>query len=345
MAVKYPRCFLSIGGVMIPCISAQVSRKAKRAADTFSAEFSATAAAKLGWPLSKWADFEQTEASVVMSSEPAGGDQRTMVTGMVDTPEIDWKENKISVRSRDKSASLTEKKRSQKSQNKKSADIVQDIAQDHGLTVSATSGDDNAGQMYDQDTAHHILNRSDYEVLNDLAEREGYRWYVDGSTLYFEPDDQTNGTFSIHWVPPQTGQPATANIPDMKTKRNMTAARPQKHTAKSWHKKDKKLYTHTESLSGSGNAVEHEHHHQGLNQAQVTKLAKSRLKNAARHDMQVSISDMPGDLTCDVRMTLQLSGTGTIYDQSYDIDEVGFEMGWDGFKMSIEAKGMKAGRS
>jgi hypothetical protein len=61
--------------------------------------------------------------------------------------------------------------------------------------------------------------------------------------------------------------------------------------------------------------------------------------------MQVTI-EMPGDLTCDVRQTLTLSGTGTIYDQDYEIDGVDFEMSWDsGFLMTIEAKSPKAGRT
>jgi hypothetical protein len=35
------------------------------------------------------------------------------------------------------------------------------------------------------------------------------------------------------------------------------------------------------------------------------------------------------DLSVDVRQKMQLTGTGSIYDQSYDIDDAVFSIGWE----------------
>lgn len=330
---------------MVPCIHARVSRKARHACDTFHVEISATEAARFGMGLDFWADPPPADITVMMSMAAGGGDHREMITGQMDCPEICWEQNTIQVSGRDKSASLTEKKRNQKYLNKKSSDIVRDIAKDHGLEAQASAGSDNTGQKYDKDTAHLVLNRSDFETMSDLAEREGFRWYVDGKTLFFEPDDQSNGSFSVFWKPPSPESFAVANVLNLRTSRNMTAARQQKHTVRSWHHKDKKVYEGTaEGGSGeSGEPVEYEHHHNGYNQEQVTRLAKARLKNSARHNMCVSVT-MPGDLSADVRQTLNLSGTGTIFDSTYDIDEADFEISWgSAFVMHLTAKSAGSG--
>ncbi len=344
MAAVYPRIYLKIGGASIPCISATVTRHAKRSPDTFTAEFPIDMSARYGMGIAFWADYQPQDATVVMSSAADGSDQRDMVTGTIDTPTIHWLKNTVSVTSRDKSAGLAEKKRNKKYANQKSSDIVSDIAQDANLTPSVQSTPDDSGQKWDQDTVHLTLDRSDYETLDDLANREGFRWYVDGNTLYFEPDDQSNGNFQVHYTPPTHEQMASGNLIELTTSRNMTAARPHQFTVKSWHHKDKKVYTDTESTGGAGDQITYEHHHNGRNQQEVQNLVKARLKNATRHDMEVHIH-MPGDLTCDVRQKLSLTGTGTIYDQGYDIDMVEFEMSWGaGFTMEIDAKNQKEGR-
>lgn len=343
MTVRYPRCWLSVNGAMIPCIKAEVTRKSKRAADTFDAELSITEAAKYGITLQQWADWQPVDVSVIMSSAFGEADKQTMITGKVDKPSIHWTQMHVTVHGRDKSASLTEKKRNQKFQNKKASEIVSEIAQDHGLSPVVVDTGDHAGKKYDADLTHLVLNRSDYEVVSDLAEREGYRWYVDGNSLYFEPKETESDVFAVYYKPPTPNDYATGNIIELTTSRNMTAARKHKVKVKSWHHRDKKAYEAEAEADGVGDTVEYEHHHNLRSQDQVDKLAKSRLHNAKRHDCGVSIR-MPGDLNLNVRQKLQLFGTGTIFDQTYDIDEVRFVMGWgEPFTMHISCKAPKGG--
>ena len=344
--IRFPRCYLVVNGSQIPCLAAQVTRNSERTSDTFSARLSVTQSAQYGMDLAAWADFQPDgDASIVFSTAPGGGDAVTMITGAIDIPVINWQSMTVGVQGRDKGSSLTEKRRSQKFQNQQSSDIVSSIAQDHGLDVAAIPGSGFAGKIWDQDTVHMVINRSDFEVLNDLAEREGFRWYVDGTTLYFEPTEQDNGAYQVFWQPPTPDSYASANAMDLRTFRNMTAAKSHEVNVSAWHHKDKKQYNAKATSPGVGSdSVIFEHHHNGRNQDQVETLANSRLKNAIRHDCNVAVK-LPGDLGIDVRQKLQLSGTGTVYDQSYDIDSIVFAMSWEsGFTMDITARGPKDGR-
>jgi len=346
MAVRYPRCWLQIGGARLTCVAASVQRRARRGSDTFSALLSITATTPFGFGLAEWTDFDPQEASVIFST--TGRDERVMMTGMIDEPEVRLINMMVSVAGRDKSSSLTEKRRREKFQNQETSAIVEKVARDHGLTASVqlpSENGDYAGKQYDQDTAHLVLNRTDWELLDELAEREGCRWYVDGNTLYFEPDDQSNGAYYAHWVPPVPGAPADANVLNVALKRNMSAARPHKMRVKSWHHRSRKLFTAEAEMPGIGSTIEYEDHHSGRSQTQVKKLAESRLKNRTRHELGVVVHG-PGDLTVDVRQDLYLTGTGTIYDQRYDIDGVDFDVSWgEGFLMNIQATGAKEGRT
>ena len=341
MAVRFPRCWLSIGGARIACLDAKVLRQAQRSADTFTATLSITETAKFGFDIAKWADFEPADASIIMSTTE--GDERTMITGQIDQPTIQAFGNTVTVQGRDKSTKLIEKKINQKKLNKKSTEIVGDLAKDAGLKAQTKGSDDNAGKSYIEDTAHLIADKSAFAAISGLAEREGFRWYVDGDTLYFEPDENQDG-LRDNFTPPKPGEPATGSILDLTLGRNMNAARPHKVTVKSWHSRDKKLYSHTAESDGVGDPISYEHHHNGHKEKQIEKIAKSRLKNAIRHELTVGVRRV-GDLSYDVRKKWTLSGTGTIYDQAYDIDQISFDMSWgQGFTMTFNCNSAKKGR-
>jgi hypothetical protein len=343
MTVRYPRCWLRVNGADIPCMKAEVARKSKRAADTFTATLSITESSRFGLTLAQWADYQPSDVSIVMATAFGEADKQVMMTGRVDRPAINWMQMTVSVSGRDKSASLTEKRRNEKFQNKKSSDIVSKIAQDHGLTAVVTDSSDFAGKKYDADLTHLVLNRSDFVTISRLAEREGYRWYVDGNSLYFEPKESASGVLTVYYKPPQPDNYAVGNILDFQTGRNMTAARPHLVKVKSWHHRDKKLYTGQAQAGGVGDTVEYEYHHNLHTQDQANKVAKSRLKDAKRHDCDVTVK-MPGDLSVNARMKMKVIGTGTIYDQLYDIDEILFSMAWgDAFPMTIHGKAPKGG--
>ena len=280
----------------------------------------------------------------------AGGQQQSMLSGTADEISIDWINRSVQVSGRDNSSMLTQSRVNDQYVNKTSADIVMDIAKNAGLQaqISSSKGDD-VSKKYDIDTVHMILNRTPFEAISVLAEREGVRWFVDGMTLYFGPP-QSGGTYQIEYQGPQNGY-MTANAMTLTTKRNLVAAQPVESTAKSWHQKDKMLYEHTAKAAGAHGGQKallgYQMHYPGMDQQEVETLAKTRANETIRHEMCVEIT-MPGDLSLDVTQQIQLTGTGTIFDQAYDIDELTFtfESGEEGFlSMDIVGKSALEGRS
>jgi phage protein D len=333
--------FLSIAGQSIPCASLSVTKTGKRRGDTFSATIPIDASG--GFSEGFWASQTSVEAEAIFS---AGGQAKSMVTGNVDEISIDWIDRAVHVSGRDKSSLLTESRVNKEYVNQTSAQIVQDLAKQSGLQaqVSSAKGDD-VSKKYDIDTVHLILNRTPFEAVSILAEREGLRWFVDGNTLYFGAA-ASGGAYPIEYQPPQSGY-MSANAMRLTTKRNLVAAKTVSSTAKSWHQKDKKLYEFTAMASGQGGMLNFQMHYPGMNQQEVETLAKTRADETIRHEMCIEIQ-MPGDLSLNVTQQIQLSGTGTLFDQNYDIDELTFEYqsGEEGFlSMSITGKAPSQGRS
>lgn len=343
MTVRKARCWVMINGIMIPAMKTHVTRKSKRSADTFSADLSVTKTEVYGMGLAEWADFQPTDVQIINGM--TSGEQISMVTGQIDTPLINWTDMTVAISGRDKSASLIEKRSSKKYPNNKVSDVVSAIAQAHGLTAVVSSSDNLAGKVYNKDTTHLVIHKTDFEAMSDLAESVGFRWYVDGTNLVFEPKDSVTNTYIAEWFPPGTQQAYTvATITDLKTFRNMTAAKPHTVSVKSWHHEKKQQFLGQKNAGGVGDQIDIDHHHNGRTQDQVDRLSSSRLKDAVRHDCNVTFA-APADLSVNARMQCQLVGTGTIYDQLYDIDSLDIDVAWGtGGVMSLECKAPKQGR-
>jgi hypothetical protein len=337
--------FLSVGGQNMLCARLTVTKTGKRRGDTFHAEIPIDAAG--GLSESFWASQDSIQAAAIFS---AGGQTQSVITGSVDELSIDWINRSVQLSGRDNSAMLTQGRVNTQYVNKTSAEIVKDLAMQNNLQaqISLSKGDD-VSKKYDIDTVHLILNRTPFEAISILAEREGVRWFVDGMTLYFGPV-QSGGTYQIEYQGPQNGY-MTANVQMLTTKRNLVAAQTVESTAKSWHQKDKMLYQSTAKAAGAHGSQKallgYNLHYPGMNQQEVETLAKTRANEAIRHEMCVEIS-MPGDLSLDVTQQIQLTGTGTVFDQTYDVDELifDFESGEEGFfGMNITGKSALQGRS
>ncbi len=345
--VRAPRCWVQIGEAQVPAVKVSVTRKSTRNADTFSAELAITATTAYGFDMAAWADWDPSQdVSILISTAFDQSDVTTMVAGKIDLPVIKCSDMMVTITARDKSASLTEKRRNQKFLNQKSSEGATQIAQDNGLNPVVVDSGDFSGKLYTDDTAHLVLNRTDYETMNRFAEREGFRWYVEGDNLYFEPKTSDTTVYPIFYCPPGTAAPyAVGNCTELTLSKNSTAARPHNVNASGWHHGKKKLYKATAAASGSGDPVDINLYYNGNTQDQLQKKAAAHLKDRIRHELSIEVQ-LPGDLAIDPRMQAGLTGTGTIFDQTFDIDTIEFEVGWDdGFDMTVTAKAAKQGRT
>ena len=343
--VRQPRAYLQFNGQNILCAHASVSKTSTRKSDEFSVLVYADQTAALGLDMAWWAAQDSIDGISVLFSVYDGDTPRSMITGNADSISINWDTREIDLGGRDKSSKLSETRQSKKYNNQTVSDIVSDIASQAGLNPVISGATDTAGKQFDTDTSHLVLGETFFETLSNLAEQFGYRWYVDGDDLHFEPVEENSGVYEVVYRPPAPGQPLSMNAVGLKTHRNLKASKTVNVKVNSWDTKTLANNQGTATVDGAdGDALNYEvDNAPTLSTDQATKIAQSKANEVIRHELSVDVS-MPGDLDVDVTQKLSLSGTGTLYDQEYDIDHIHFDIQGSKFDMTISTKAAKKGR-
>lgn len=328
--------WLSIGGQLFPVDRGSVQQQKARKSSTFSASIPFSypgAESTLG-------GLGDNETSVFVSTR---GTTAQLLIGEIDDVTFDYVGRAIHVSGRDKSAKLLQNMSSEKWLNKKGSDIVSDLAGRVGLGVTAEASGLLAGKMLNTDYVRLSDNVSFGYIISKLAELDGARFWVDHNGMFnYAIQDSPSGNYTLNYKPPTNG-PMMGDFLKLDITRNVQAGKAINVSVKSWHPKDKKVYSYKSSIPGNGTALEYNYHVPNLKQDHVTKHAQSRATEAARHEIRVRAT-VPGDPTCNVSMGLQLTGTG-IFDQQYEMDTVHHNFGMGGHTTHITAKSAKTGRT
>lgn len=348
--VRQPRAYLQIDGQNIPVSHATVVKSSTRSSDTFEATIFSDLSAIQSFDMLWWASQDAIDGISVLFSVYEGDTPKTMITGNADSISIDWDERTVEISGRDHSSKLSETRVTEKYNNQTISDVVSDIASKAGLNPVISGGSDVVGKQFDTDTTYLALGQTGFELLSDLAERYGYRFFVDGSDLHFEPNESNSGVYQVAYRPPAPGQPLAMNATRLKTSRNLKASKTVNVEVNSWDTKTQTNNQGSATVEGaSGDALNYKiDNAPTLSQADADVIAAAKAEEVTRHELNVEVS-MPGDLDASVTQKLSLSGTGTLYDQEYDIDHIHFEIGHHGhggggFQMTISTKAAKKGR-
>jgi phage protein D len=376
---RSPRAQILIDGQATPLVELTVNTSRHARADTFSG---ATALQATGRDLGYWASVGPVEC-IVQGCNDEGEGYVTLLKGVLDTVEVraDAREGaKIHFSGRDNSAKLIDNKVTAKHLNKKSSDIVQELAQKYGLQAEVDDTGDDAGKVHTQDNAHLVDNDTAWNTIARLAEREGAFLYFKDDTIYFKlpGSDSSGGTYPIRFVPPSEDSIADGNIIAIQLTQNVHLNRGIKQTVRSWHTRKEKNIVATKEpqtggssggisnpplppsrpsdLSASGSAagisnpplpparpLEFIEHIPGLTDDQADKIATKRQIERQRHEMQIEVF-MPGDVDFDPRMMVELSGTGSAWDQAYHCNTCTHQFSaFSGYTMRISAQNKKGG--
>ncbi len=345
--VQQPRAYVSLGGVSILVEECTVHQTKKNTASTFSAKAPLTAMTAAGCDLNYLGS--QSEIQVTVSYDAGNGAASPLFTGTIDKVDVDLTEKGqyVSLSGRDQSKQLHDKKSNSKYANKKSEEVAQDLAGQAGLGLNTDSGTVITGRIYTAEQVKLTNNPSLWTALRHLGEAEGKVIAVFNGEVYFRTlDDQSLPPFSVFYSVASPNAPAqSSGIVKLKLGRNYNAAKKHTVNVKSWDHKKKQTISSTAS-SGSG---DHEQvynyytlHHK--TQDQVDKHAKSKLKEHTRHEFDCTV-EMPGDTGVSPLNTLQLSGTNSPWDQTFNIDSVEHKMSLSGYMMTITTKAAKKGRN
>lgn len=339
MSVRHIAGIVAMNGVPFNVIDMTVSMTSAQSSDTLSATVA----------MGQYPGFSELLASSseidITATVVAGADGGLLFTGSVDHLDCDFSNRTMSIDARDKSKGPIEAKTTEDFRNKTPEQIVSEIAGRHGLkpVVRGASGQ-LAGKIFQID---HVLltdHISEWTLVQQLADREGKVAFVTKDELHYEDlDSGMNGNIKVVYVPPTDFNHAVGNFMTLRCSRDFQLAKGGEVNVNSWHSKKKKAFNGRSQKGGIGGKPNvWSFRHPQLEQGQAQRIADKRLRENVRQEMSIDL-EMPGKASVIPTMTLDLSGTGTIFDQQYFIDSVRHEIGV-GYRMSINAKNSQGGK-
>ncbi|MBU9163578.1 hypothetical protein [Burkholderia multivorans] len=277
------------------------------------------------------------------------------IYGQVDNINHDPVSGVVEVSGRDLGRMLIDAKTTEKFQNKTSSQIAAILALRHGLTPQVTKTSTLVGKYYAID--HDAMNnaRTEWDLLCYLARIEQFVVYVRGKTLYYQPrlDPTRTPPYRITWTPPDVhnGSP-TCNVEGLRFSRTLTVSRGVYVQVRSFNDVDQRVYTATYptsaskrstapgSVGNSSDAQTYFYSVPNLTQQQCVRMAQAKYQDIVRHEMRAEF-EVPAAGNDDLNTTsiIEISGTGTAYDQLYYPESITRELSFQGgYRMTVHAK-------
>lgn len=331
--VRQPTAYLNAGG-LIPLLSVSVTQSKTKKGDTFRAE---TAFDALPMGVGYFVSATNIDAQITINGAQ-------VFDGVIDHSDYDWTARKISFTGRDKGSALMDTTTSQKFLNNHPTEIVQNFASQHGLGVVMDAPGGLAGKQYTTDLAKLTHRGSQWTVVNELADLFGMVTYITGGKLYFKNYPESLPPYPIVYTPPDPAI-ASSNAIVLKTSRNHILGRPVTTNVRSRNHKKKTLVTSTQTQGGGGEPLVYNHVIPGLTQDQADRIAKKKQDETTAHELTLTGLDIPGDESLTPLFEIQLSGTGTAFDNSYEITTVDHVVSYGGgYRSTINCKTKAAGK-
>ena len=301
MSAETPLVRLSIGGMPVAgVVAVEVESVGYFAADRFSVI--CALAGQIGY----FAALGKQDVTLEVAADGVGF--VPLLVGQLDHVRLDVARNEVVLAGRDLAARLIDAEIAKTFANQTASEIAETLAGRHGLAANVTATSTPVGQYYELDHARsalamHARSTTEWGLLVQLAQAEGFAAWVSGEVLNFGP-----------W--PQ-------GVPMLVTPANFSALTfdvinvlPGAVTVKSWNSRNKAVVSQSQG-TGAGTTLVRPN----LTAAQATAAAAAQLAALGQHQVVMSAT-MPGDVTLRPGMTLALAGTGSALDQSYAVEGV-----------------------
>lgn len=335
--VRQLQAYMQIGGASLLVEEADARCTSTKESDTFWATIPfQTVERSLG--LAYFASQSPIDGALTIMGQ-------TLVSGSVDRIDFRFNEQRICIEGRDRSAALHDKKSHEQFKNQTASDVVQTVAQRHGLQVDMDTTKGNVGRIVQIDWNKLTDGLSDWSLLMRMAEYEGAKVWVAGGTLHFKTQD-SGSVYTANYRPWNPMSPAAGDFIHLAINRNVQLSKSVEVNVGSWNSRKKKAITSKKTMSGGGSdtPLVYDYRLPGLTQDQADKIAEKKANEHARHELVVDCQ-MVGDPSIDPSMKFRLSGTGTELDQDYVIDSIDHHIGAQGYVMEVNARNHAQNRS
>jgi hypothetical protein len=249
---------------------------------------------------------------------------QSLITGMIDTVHVDPIRGTVGIEGRDLSSSMIDSYRQQDFVNQTASEIVSTIARYHGLQPQVMATSERIGRYYGDGYSKLSLGQfsrlqSDWDAVVLLARHSGYDAFVQGQSLYFQPEvGPADGSFPI----------SIQDVRSMRIERDLRFASSSTAAVQSWNSQNMAAYR---SNNGSGGVRQDQGSSKesapflfsGSNctPQQVDDLAMRYAQELDRLGTLLHL-DMPWDLALSPRAAILLNGTNSSFDTMYKIDSI-----------------------
>lgn len=362
-AGRRPRSIVKVSGTAVPgWIDCAVTNNAYAEADTFRVTFGISmlpASNNVAW------FSQQTEIFVEIltgfpsnPNAPNAAELTSLIYGRVDDIELDPVQRALTLTGRDLTAVFIDTRLTTQYQNKTASQIVQAIAQKHGLAASVQTTHAIVGSpalapvgtYYLRDNVRLQTSNSEWDLITWLARESGLVTFVQAQTLYFVADPRTSATpYLIQWQPPNSaGGSPQSNVQELSLSRSLTVAKGISVTVqcanflgptivRSYPRAPRGI-----KAGGSSPFGPTQNYYfnlpPGKTAAQVEAYAEAKFNEISSHAMKLKAT-LPADGLISVSVPVKVQGTGTAFDQTYFPRAIvrRMDMG-GGYNMDIDAQ-------
>jgi phage protein D len=344
--LRQPRGAVKINGAEVTgWVSFDTDANEFASPDTFKVVFAISglpAAYNAAWWASQTADI-MVELFAGFPADPghfSAAELTSIFYGRADDLDFDYDDLTLHVTGRDLTAALVDNKSSEKYRNQTSSQIAASLAGKHGLATAITATTTKAGVYF---AAEHVDLRSDrteWDLITWLARQEGFRVFVKGKVLHFEPIPKTAPTPFILEKTSSGAGPDAWSGQTVKVSRTLTVAKDISVSVTSWNSSQKLAYTRKASRKkkGSGSVQAYTYRIANLTPEKAQARANQILAEISKHEVRLAFGG-PADSILAIDGVIQVKGTGTVLDQTFYPASIARTMTFDGgYGWTVEAK-------
>ena len=287
--------------------------------------------------------LSEIDIELQMRDEAQSGAQwTTMFHGLVDHVAFSPAETSVHVQCRDYLARLLDMRVVDGWMNMTGAGVVRAMIAAAGLTPQVSMDDAMVGQFWQVEhkrvsAASHCRFQTAFDLASHLAVLSGCDLYADGTTIICAPRPAADATNTHHLDYTDTGpdSPVAMGASFLRFSRDYQIARGVIVHVTAWDSRQRTRVDYYWSAAGGspanpgGTGTLHSFTAPGARLDDVKRIAWCKYNQIVAHARTVS-GTIPGRIALQPRQFMQVSGTGTTWDGTLDIDAVESSFSWDG---------------
>jgi hypothetical protein len=337
--VRQPRLLVLCNGAVLPgAVAAEVQAGGGFQAGRFRVEAALNADPARG---AAWWDAAAQVVVDVRFSVDAGASFQSLLVGEADSVRVDPLRGRLVLEGRDLCGRLIDSSTDETFSNRTASEVAAILAARHGLGAMVTPTGTLVGRYYQADHTRVSLGRgararSEWDLLAELARREGFDLWAEGETLCFQPaaDPAAAPAFVARW----NGD--GANVTGLELRRAMLPGRGVQVEVRSWLSRDGRTATAT---AGAAGGVSARLVRANLPDDAAEALARTVQAELAAEARTASFA-LPGEFALTPRSAVRLDGVPAGWAGPYRVCEVVRRLdGAGGFTETVVARGGGAG--